>query len=88
MSGYDYIRARLASIHGEIRYPRENVVELRGRVGAISTGPRLPLRALSPKTRSRTRCSPATRGAPVAQITADGKFLEKVREVIRFVKQA
>lgn len=119
--GYDYLRARLESIHGEIRYPREDVVELRSRVGALEASVealRKSLDEAAPESwaartegrlaglrRDLDRAEASTSSllaenevaheklardarSAVAQITADGKFLENVREIIRFVKQA
>jgi len=118
---YDYLVARLRTIRQEIKYPREDVVNLRheiqqivGRIGHIEaqldveqeqswaakqqthlteTRQRLDQVRLAMDELRLTNQSDHARLSreaeqAIAKISADGQFLDHVREIIRFVKTA
>ncbi len=118
---YDYLRARLGSIHEQLRFPREDVMTLRSDLTGVSDAlrgieQRLHLEnpeswaaeldgrvqklrldvaridAFLPDIEARNQLahenlSRETQHA-VSQLTADSKFLENVREIIRFIKSS
>lgn len=118
---YEYLSSRLAAIQHQLRYPREDVVQLRydleqaiERIKLLEAQLDLTIPTswamqqhnaldkaqreidrlhVSLKELSRNNEAEHTRLAresehAIAQITADGQFLDHVREIIRFFKQA
>ncbi len=118
---HEYIVRRLYTIGKEFRYPREDIVELRGRVNVLEedvktlkkqTDPndqeslvfslnrnidllrrdlstlRVIVENLRVENQSEHAAISKEARQAVAKITEDGRFLENVREIIRFVKNA
>lgn len=123
ISFYQYLAVRLRAIRQEVKYPREDVVELRQRLSELTaqvTDVRYQLNRDQPHSDSwatrqeaawkalqkeleqltvdhrnavadnqvaHTQLARDARNA-IAQISEDGRFLENVREIIRFFKSA
>ncbi|NJO40566.1 MAG: SlyX family protein [Cyanobacteria bacterium CRU_2_1] len=118
---YQYLSDRLRSIGRELKYPREDIVELRQRViqleetinqlnyqlndenpDALVTRQQQMVTALrqdlsnlasaheSLKVTNQSEHERLARDAQnaIAQLSADGQFLDHVREIIRFIKSA
>lgn len=118
---YDYLAMRLETIQRGLRYPREDVVKLRGdlataleRIAALEaqTNPEQPgswaahqqealqraeheIDQLHARLKELERSNAADHARlareaqqAIAQLSEDGRFLQHVREIIRFVKEA
>ncbi|MCL1469050.1 hypothetical protein [Argonema antarcticum] len=119
--GYQYLAVRLAMIREQVKYPREDVVELRSRFATLETAVQrledllnseypdswasVQQRQLAAIRNDLTRMATgfeelrSTNQAEhnrlareaqeaIAQLTTDGQFLDRVRELIRFFKTA
>ncbi|MCL1467456.1 hypothetical protein [Argonema galeatum] len=119
--GYQYLAVRLAMIREQIKYPREDIVELRSRFATLETAVQrledllnseypdswasVQQRQLEAIRNDLTRMGAGfeelrstnlaehnrlAREAQeaIAQLTTDGQFLDRVREIIRFFKTA
>ncbi|MBW4494956.1 MAG: hypothetical protein KME26_18115 [Oscillatoria princeps RMCB-10] len=119
--GYEYLAARLAMIGERVKYPREDVLELRDRVAGLESAVKNLQEQLDPSNESSWASSQhrqlegtrndLTRIAAsleqlraanqaehdrlgreaqnaIAQLNADSQFLDRVREIIRFFKEA
>lgn len=118
---YQYLAARLTTIRQGLKYPREDVFELRGRLERLESSVTQLTTQLDPedprswvtqsqnqwealrqdlnrlstnledfRTTNQVEHQRLGREAQqaIAQITADGQFLDHVREIIRFFKTA
>ncbi len=118
---YEYIARRLNIIGHELKYPREDVVKLRQRMGTLEkeveelakqmdpekpsswaatqqhhlskieqelNRVRVALEELKATNQSEHQRLSREAKQAIAQLTADGQFLDHVREIIRFIKNA
>ena len=119
--GYEYLAVRLAMIGERVKYPREDVLELRDRVAGLESAVKNLQEQLDPSNESswasaQQRQLEGTRNDltriaasleqlrvtnqaehdrlgreaqnAIAQLNADSQFLDRVREIIRFFKEA